>query len=242
MAPRRRGGAAGGAGQGGGGGGGVGGPFRLQAGELVVNGGAVGDGGVLLLQVGDIVGRILVELGHGIGGVEHAVGLGLHAVERGDGALGAVGARGEAGDLLLRLGDGDLGLDGLAAALEVLDVAHELVVHLAHLLGVGVCSVIGLHELGTRSRKLLLLAQERAGIALVASGQGLFGEPLHAGDLGLVVVDQAAAALLLGNDAGGLGERLREDFLFRKRIVVVCSFDLLGEDAHGFAVHHLRGE
>ena len=102
------------------------------------------------------------------------------------------------------LGDGDLGLDGLAAALEVLDVAHELVVHLAHLLGVGVCSVIGLHELGARSRKLLLLAKERAGIALVASGQGLLGEPLHAGDLGLVVVNQAAAALLLGNDAGGL--------------------------------------
>ena len=84
--------------------------FRLQAGELVVNGGAVGDGGVLLLQVGDIVGRILVELGHGIGGVEHAVGLGLHAVERGDGALGAVGARGEAGDLLLRLGAATLAL------------------------------------------------------------------------------------------------------------------------------------
>ena len=186
----------------------------LHGRELVVHRGGRAGSGVLGLQGGDGVLGLGVELLHGVGAVEHLVGLGLHALEGGHGALGAVGAAGHAAHLVLGLGDGGLGLDDVAAALEGVDVVHELVVHLAHLLCVLVGGVVGGDEAGVLGHELLLLGQERAGVALLAGGEGAAGEAVVLVDVGLVGVDQPLAAGLLGHDAGGgpldLGEALGE--------------------------------
>lgn len=75
--------------------------------------------------------------------------------------------------------------------------------HLAHLVGVGVGGVGRLLQLLAVGLELLLLCEEDACVVLVAGGKRLLCEVLHALGLGLVVVDEALVALLLGYHLGG---------------------------------------
>ena len=79
----------------------------LEAGQLIVH--RCGAAGKVL--VGDVfVACLRVELSRGVGLIEHAVGLLLHALERGGATGGLGGLLGGFVDVLLRVGHGDLGV------------------------------------------------------------------------------------------------------------------------------------
>ena len=156
------------------------------------------------VEILDGIGGIgSIQLGNGLSLIQSLVGKLLITLEACNGVVGARDAGGHLVDALLSLCNGNLALDGFLTELELFDVACELIVHIAHLLGIVMRNcVIGL-KIGELCGKSVLLGEESSGIILIAGGKSLNGVALHLVDACLTLIYLTLAGFLLSHNGSG---------------------------------------